>query len=59
MRSDHPIRWAWEQPARKRKRDEQMMADPRWAHLAVIRLTSRQNAARWLDMIPDERARKL
>jgi adenylate kinase family enzyme len=52
IRSDHPIRWAWEQHGGKRKRDEKMLADPRWAHLTVVRLNSPQNAASWLDTIP-------
>lgn len=41
---EHPIRWAWDTFARRKAQFSAMLADPAYAHLAVIRSTSRAEA---------------
>lgn len=48
----HPIRWAWDNHARKRVRDAAMLDDPMWSHLTVVRLRSPREAAAWIDALP-------
>ena len=36
--ASHPIRWAWDTWADKRKRHEALLAEPAYAHLKVQRL---------------------
>ena len=48
VQPSHPIRWAWSNHACYRKRDEQSLSDPRWAHLNVIRLTSRAEVHKFI-----------
>ncbi len=48
LNAEHPIRWAWSQHPHRRATYEQRIADPRWAHVHVIRLRSPRETARWL-----------
>jgi adenylate kinase family enzyme len=48
LRSSHPIRWTWETHARHRAAYEQRIADPRWAHLTVVRLRTPAEVREWL-----------
>ncbi len=41
---DHPIRWAWRTHASRRQRYEALIAEPRSAHLKVLRLRRPQEA---------------
>ncbi len=45
----HPIRWSWSQHPPGRAKYEAAVADPRWAHIEVVRLRSPAETARWLD----------
>lgn len=45
FQADHPIRWAWNTHARRRREYEAAL-DPRW-----VRLRSRKEARRWLDSL--------
>jgi adenylate kinase family enzyme len=38
---EHPIRWAWDTYERRKRQFGEMLADPAYAHLTVIRPTSR------------------
>lgn len=42
------LAWAWTQHGRYRERYAAAMADPRWAHLRILRATSRLEAQGWL-----------
>jgi adenylate kinase family enzyme len=44
----HPIRWSWTQHPGSRARYEAVTADPRWAHVAVVRLRSPRETRDWL-----------
>ena len=44
----HPIRWAWSNFARYRHREATWLADLRWAHLHVVRLTSRAEVREYI-----------
>ncbi len=48
----HPIRWAWSNHARFRAREQAWLADPRWAHLRVVRLRSRAEVDAFLAGLP-------
>lgn len=41
LTAEHPIRWAWDTYHRRRAQFATMLADPSYAHLEVIRPTSR------------------
>jgi adenylate kinase family enzyme len=47
----HPIRWAWSRHAAARAREEEWLADPRWSHLRVVRLRSRDEVNRFLTAV--------
>lgn len=38
IRKDHPIRWAWDTWARRRRGFEEKVGEPRFAHLRLFRL---------------------
>ena len=40
LRASHPIRWTWQTHARHRAAYEARLADQRWQHLTVVRLTT-------------------
>jgi adenylate kinase family enzyme len=44
----HPIRWSWTQHPGCRASYEAATADPRWAHVAVVRLRSPRETRDWL-----------
>jgi adenylate kinase family enzyme len=48
LRSSHPIRWTWQTFHRHRAAYEERMRDPRWQHLAVVRLRSPAEVRTWL-----------
>ncbi|MFJ7778546.1 AAA family ATPase [Streptomyces yangpuensis] len=48
LRADHPVRWAWSRFAERRTEITQRAADPRFAPLRVVRLSSPREAALWL-----------
>jgi adenylate kinase family enzyme len=43
--ADHPIRWAWDTWKQRRERYEELIAEPRNAHLKVLRLRRPREAA--------------
>ncbi|HUR50722.1 MAG TPA: AAA family ATPase [Mycobacteriales bacterium] len=47
----HPVRWAWTQHGARRTTIETRLADPRWAHLRVVRLESARAARRWREQL--------
>jgi adenylate kinase family enzyme len=49
----HPVRWAWTQHNARRAEIADRVADPRWAHVAVVRLDSPRSARRWLAALPN------
>jgi hypothetical protein len=54
---EHPIRWAWDTYARRRRTFSDMIADPAHAHLRVHQARSRREVAATLDrMIATARA---
>ena len=46
--SAHPIWWSWHRHGTARSGYEDAVADPRWAHVEVIRLRSPKEAREWL-----------
>ncbi|MDD3837448.1 MAG: hypothetical protein PHG43_06385 [Phenylobacterium sp.] len=44
LEPEHPMRWAWSTHHRRRREYAQRIADPRWAHLRVHRLTRPREA---------------
>jgi len=46
---DHPIRWAWDTYEVRRARYEEILADPKLAHLTVHRLRTAGEAARLIE----------
>ena len=48
----HPIRWSWSNHARFREREQTWLADPRWAHLNVVRLRSRAEVDAFVQSLP-------
>lgn len=46
--SGHPIWWSWTQHPGNRARYEEAVADPRHAHLDVVRLRTPRETGRWL-----------
>jgi adenylate kinase family enzyme len=52
---EHPIRWGWSEFAPRRALMLTRIADPRWSHLAVVRLRSPRAASEWLHGLPDFR----
>ena len=48
LSAEHPIRWGWEKHPGYRERYAAMFADPAYAHLTKVRLTSPRAARRWL-----------
>jgi adenylate kinase family enzyme len=48
LRASHPIRWTWSTHARHRATYEERIADPRWAHLRVVRLRTAADVHAWL-----------
>jgi hypothetical protein len=44
----HPIRWSWTQHPVSRRSYEAAVADPRWAHVEVIRLRTPRRTREWL-----------
>jgi adenylate kinase family enzyme len=51
---EHPIRWAWDTWARRRRQYEQMLAEPAHAHLKVLRLRRPSEAGRVLERLADQ-----
>lgn len=49
LRASHPIRWTWQTHARHRAAYEERLADPRWAHLRVVRLRRPAEVLRWFE----------
>jgi adenylate kinase family enzyme len=47
----HPIRWSWTQHPGCRAKYEAAVADPRWAHVEVVRLRSPRATASWLKSV--------
>jgi hypothetical protein len=45
----HPIRWSWTQHPSCRAGYERATTDPRWAHVAVVRLRSPRETRAWLE----------
>lgn len=57
FRPDHPARWAWSQYAKRRADIAAHCADPRFAPLHVIHLTTPRAARAWLrERAPDRTA---
>lgn len=50
FKADHPAWWAWSQHATRRAEIATRCADPRFAPLKVIHLTTPQAAQEWLDI---------
>ena len=48
LRPSHPIRWTWSTAAVHRSAYEERVADPRWAGLRVVRLTTPRDVGHWL-----------
>lgn len=48
LRASHPIRWTWQTHAAHRAAYERRLADPRWAHLSVVRWQTPAQVAAWL-----------
>ena len=48
LSAEHPIRWSWSQHPHRRADYAAAAADPRWAHVTVVRLRSPAETARWL-----------
>lgn len=44
LTAEHPIRWAWDTYARRKRQFSEMLAEPTYGHLEVIRPTSRTEA---------------
>ena len=44
----HPIFWSWTQHAHRRQNYEAAAADPRWAHLDVVRIRRPRELTEWL-----------
>jgi adenylate kinase family enzyme len=44
LHASHPIRWAWDTWQRRRKENQTLLADPRFAHLTVLHLTRPREA---------------
>ncbi|HEU0131448.1 MAG TPA: hypothetical protein VFQ85_10720 [Mycobacteriales bacterium] len=53
----HPIWWSWTQHPGCRAKYEAAVADPRWAHVDVVRLRSPRETAAWLATLPHYAAR--
>lgn len=47
LRATHPIRWTWSTHAAHRAEYEARLVDPRWAHIAVVRLGTPRAVDRW------------
>jgi adenylate kinase family enzyme len=45
---EHPVRWAWSQHADRRRRNAELVADPRFGHLTAVRLRRPRDTRRWL-----------
>ena len=45
--ADHPLWWTWTTTPGRRVVIEQRLADPRWAHLEVVRLWTVQQIGHW------------
>lgn len=48
VRDYHPIRWSWSQHHNRRRDFEQATADPRHAHLDVVRIRRPRDLRAWL-----------
>jgi adenylate kinase family enzyme len=48
LSADHPIRYAWSHHGDRRSLYEQVLADPAYSHLAVVRLATPAAAREWL-----------
>jgi hypothetical protein len=49
---EHPVRWAWSRHGERRRLNEALVRDPRFAHLEVVRLRRPREAKRWVRRIP-------
>ena len=51
IRPWHPMRWARNNHAEFRKREEAWLKDPRWSHIAIVHLRSKAEIASFLDAL--------
>ena len=51
----HPMRWAWSNHAKKRRRDAEMLADTRWRDVRVTRLRTHVETERFLQAASERR----
>ena len=49
---DHPLWWTWITTPGRRVVTEQRLADPRWAHLVVVRVRTPAEVTAWLASTP-------